>query len=511
MSKIKISRALVSVSDKRNLEQLAKYFYRNKIEVLSSGGTYKYLKKLYPLLKLKKIEEHTSSKEILDGRVKTLHPKIHGAILSKNNKKHLSQLKKLKINPIELVVVNLYPFEDIYKKKGVKHEECIENIDIGGPTLIRGAAKNHQNVSILTSPDQYAPFIKEAESNKNYINLNYRKKLAKLGFQYTAYYDSLVANWMSKETDLLENHKTSIPLKKIQALRYGENPHQKASVYNFGNNSIEKISGKDLSYNNIFDMEIALELSTQFSVTNCTIVKHTNPCGVSLDNNQQQAYKNALKCDPVSAFGGVIAFNKKLETKTAKEIIKLFTEVVIAPSFDKTALDILSTKKNMIIIKYKNSKRNPMSIRSSNNFILIQEKDIKKITKKELSTKTITKASEKQINNLLFAFTVAKFVNSNAIVLANNLSTVGIGVGQTNRVDSAKQAIFKMDNNFNKINPVLASDGFFPFPDIIEICAKSNISAIIQPGGSLNDKLVIEAAEKNKIPLIFTGYRHFKH
>ena len=258
-------------------------------------------------------------------------------------------------------------------------------------------------------------------------------------------------------------------------------------------------------------MEIALELSTQFSVTNCTIVKHANPSGVSLDNNQQQAYKNALKCDPVSAFGGVIAFNKKLETKTAKEIVKLFTEVVIAPSFDKTALDILSTKKNIIIIKYKNSKKNPISLRSSGNFILIQEKDKKKITRKELSSKTITKASEKQINNLLFAFTVAKFVNSNAIVLANNLSTVGIGVGQTNRVDSAKQAVLKMNNNFNKINPVLASDGFFPFPDIIEICAKSNISAIIQPGGSLNDKLVIEAAEKNKIPLIFTGYRHFKH
>ena len=513
MSKIKIKQAIVSVSDKSNLEKLSFFFYKNKIKVLSSGGTFDFLKKINSRLMLTKIENFTKFPEILDGRVKTLHPLIHAGILAnKNSSAHLKQIKKMGLEPIDLVVTNLYPFEKISSDPKSNEADCIENIDIGGPALIRGAAKNFQSVAVLTSPDQYENFIKEVEENNNCISLESRKNLARSAFNKTAYYDSLICNWINKNEKLFEHSHSSIPLKKINKLRYGENPHQKASVFSHGNNIVEKLSGKDLSFNNIYDLEIAIELAEQFKLQSCVILKHGNPCGVALAKDQKKAYHKALKCDPVSAFGGIVAFNKTVTLSTAKEILKLFTEVVVAPNFESKALEFLKTKKNLILVKYVSSGKNTsISIKSTRNFLLAQEKDVKTISKKDISFKTRKKVNQKVLDDLIFGFIVSKFVNSNAIVLANNLSTLGIGVGQTNRLYSAKQAIKSMKNNFKNSKAIMASDGFFPFPDIVKICSKNNIIAIIQPGGALKDNLIVEIADKHGIPMAFTGSRHFKH
>ena len=513
MSKINIRKAIVSVSDKNLLNKIGKYFLKYNIVVLSTGGTYKFLKKNFPDLKIKEIAAFTNFNEILDGRVKTLHPLIHAGILAnKENPSHLKQLKQLGISSIDLVVVNLYPFEKISTKRKSSKTECIENIDIGGPSMIRGAAKNYKSTAVLTSPDQYENFVREAELNNNNISLNTRKELAKLAFCKTAYYDSLIANWFLKKDELLEIGQSSVPLKKEKSLRYGENPHQKASIFSFGKNKITKISGKDLSYNNICDLEIAMELAEQFNKPSCVILKHGNPCGMSLNNNQVFAYKNALLCDPISAFGGVIAFNQSLSKSTAKEVLKLFTEVIVAPAFDDDALEILTRKKNLILIQYLSAKEKTLfSIKSTRNFLLIQEKDQLLVSKNDIHFKTNKKIDHKSLEDMMFGFIVAKYINSNAIVLTKNLSTLGIGIGQTNRLASAKQAIEQMKKNFSKTDAILASDGFFPFPDIVRLCSKNNISGIIQPGGSLNDKLVIKEAEKNNIQMVFTGIRHFKH
>ena len=513
MSKINIRNAILSVSDKSLLDKIGDYFLKYNITVLSTGGTYTFLKKKFPNLKLQEIANFTNFKEILDGRVKTLHPLIHAGILAnKKRSSHLKQLKQLGINSIDLVIVNLYPFEKVSNNKKISESECIENIDIGGPSMIRGAAKNYANTAVLSSPEQYENFIQEAESNNNYISLNTRKKLAKLAFCKTAYYDSLIANWFLKKDELLSITHSSVPLKREKILRYGENPHQKASVFSFGSNKITKISGKDLSYNNICDLEIAMELAEQFNKPSCVILKHGNPCGMSLNNNQALAYKNALLCDPISAFGGVIAFNQSLSKSTASEVLKLFTEVIVAPGFDDDALELLTNKRNLILIKYLSTKtKTLLSLKTTRNFLLVQEKDGLILSKKNVHMKTKKKVNDKHLEDMIFGFIVAKYINSNAIVLTKNLATVGIGIGQTNRLASAKQAIEQMKKNFPKIQALLASDGFFPFPDIVKLCAQNNISGIIQPGGSINDKLVIEEAEKNNIPMAFTGTRHFKH
>ena len=513
MSKINILKALVSVSDKSFLDKIANYFLKYNITVLSTGGTYSFLKKEFPKLKLIEIASYTSFKEILDGRVKTLHPLVHAGILAKkNNPSHLKQLNELGITSIDLVVTNLYPFEKFSSNPESSESECLENIDIGGPSMIRGAAKNYESTAILTSPEQYEHFIKEAELNNNHISLRTRKELAKLAFCKTAYYDSIIANWFLQKNELLDLTNSSIPLKREKILRYGENPHQKASVFSFGGNKLKKISGKDLSYNNICDLEIAIELAEQFNLPSCVILKHGNPCGVSLNNNQTLAYKNALLCDPISAFGGVVAFNRSLSKSSAKEILKLFTEVIVAPDFDDDALKLLISKKNLILIKYSSSNRKTLfSLKSTRNFLLVQEKDQLQVSKNSIIIKTQKKVSDKHLEDMIFGFTVAKYINSNAIVLCKNLSTLGIGIGQTNRLASAKQAIEQMKKNFSKTRAILSSDGFFPFPDIVKLCSKNNISGIIQPGGSINDELVIEEAEKNNIPMAFTGTKHFKH
>ena len=514
MSKINIRKALVSVSDKSLLEKIGEYFLKYSIIVMSTGGTYNFLKKKFPSLKLQEIADFTNFKEILDGRVKTLHPLVHAGILAKkNDPSHLKQLKELGIPSVDLVVINLYPFEKVSNIKKNNQSECIENIDIGGPSMIRGAAKNFESTAVLTAPEQYEKFIQEAEANNNHISLNTRKELAKLAFCKTAYYDSVIANWFFQKNELLEIAHSSIPLKKEKILRYGENPHQKASVFSFGRNKVTKISGKDLSYNNIYDLEIAIELAEQFNIPSCVILKHGNPCGVSLNNKQTLAYKRAFLCDPISAFGGIVAFNQSLSKSTAKEILKLFTEVVVAPDFDDDALKLLiSKKKNLILIKYSSTKKKTLfSLKSTRNFLLVQERDQLLVSKKDILIKTKRKISDKLLEDMIFGFIVAKYINSNAIVLTKDLSTLGLGIGQTNRLASTKIALEQMKKNFPKTKALLASDGFFPFPDIVKLCSKNNISGIIQPGGSINDKLVIEEAEKSNIPMAFTGTRHFKH
>ncbi len=512
MSNLPIRRAIVSVYDKTNLEILVDYFVKNKVHVYSTGGTFKFLKKLDKNLIVSDISELTKFQEILDGRVKTLHPLLHAGILSKkNNASHTKQLKSLDAKEFDLVVVNLYPFEKFSSNISASENECIENIDIGGPTMIRAAAKNFNNVTVLCHPQLYNDFISETEQNKNNVTLKFRKRFAGLAFETTAYYESLISNWFNRNNDDLCIQTSSLPLKKISTLRYGENPHQKGSLYAFGNNKVIKVSGKDLSYNNIGDLEVAMELAEQFSSPSCVILKHGNPCGVALDKNQEKAYSKALKCDQVSAFGGVIAFNKPLTTKTAKLITKIFTEVIVAPSFSIEATKILSMKKKLVLVKYNSNKKTKKTVKSTRNFLLIQDKDNKTINKKDLVIKTKNQPKDGQIEDMIFGFIVCKFLNSNAVVLTNNLSTVGIGVGQTNRLDSAKQAMKRKEENYNKTEAVLASDGFFPFSDIIKLCSKNKISAIIQPGGSIQDNDIIKVANENKIPMVFTGFRHFKH
>ena len=513
MTKIEIKRAIVSVHDKSCLSLLADYFIKYKIEVLSTGGTARFLKNYSAKLKIIEISEFTNFSEILDGRVKSLHPKIHSGILAKKkDKNHIKELKKIKIPYIDLVVVNLYPFEKVVNDQKSGKQKCIENIDIGGPTLIRGAAKNYDNVTVLTDPNQYNSFLEIVYKNHNQIPKSFRELCAIVAFEKTSYYDGVISNWFNKDNPNFCNEKISLIFNKISQLRYGENPHQKAALFNLKENPLIKISGKDLSFNNIYDLEVAMELAQQFQESSCVILKHGNPCGVALDRKQHIAFDKALNCDKISAFGGIVAFNKKLTSQTAKKIKNLFIEVVIAPDFSLESKNILSTKKNLILIQYNaTNSQTSLHLKTTRNFLLLQNKDNKVINKKDLIIKTKIAPSDKDKKDMIFSFIISKYLNSNAIVLAQNQATVGIGVGQMNRLEAAKQAIKQMKSNFKKYNPVLASDGFFPFSDIVKLCSKNNIKGIIQPGGSKNDKEVIDVANKNKISLVLTGIRHFKH
>ena len=513
MSKIEIKRALVSVHDKKNLKLLANYFIKYNIEVLSTGGTANFFKNFSKKIKVIEISDFTKFKEILDGRVKSLHPKIHSGILAKrNNLNHKKELKRIDALFIDLIVVNLYPFEKVSKKYSAFIDKCIENIDIGGPTLIRGAAKNFKYVTVLTDPNQYKRFLSEITFNKNRVSESFRYYLAGLAFEKTSFYETKISNWFNKDAKGFCSEKKSMSFEKISDLRYGENPHQKAACFKLGNNNFSKISGKDLSYNNICDSEVAIELAEQFKKPCCVILKHGNPCGVALDKNLDNAYSKALNCDTVSAYGGVVAFNRTVNTKTAKKISKVFTEVVIAPKFSNQSKEILSLKKNLILIEIKSMKiQTKFHIKSTNNHILIQEKDNKIIKIKDLLIKSKSKPQKKMVEDMIFAFIVSKYLNSNSIVVASNFTTLGIGVGQTNRLDSAKIALKKMKESSKTHNAVLASDGFFPFDDIVKLCSKNKIKGIIQPGGSKRDNEVIDAANKFDISMVFTGIRHFKH
>ena len=510
----KIKNALISVSNKNNLNKLLSTLSKYKIKLISSGGTYKKIKKLK--FQCTEVSKYTGSPEILGGRVKTLHPKIHGGILSKrNNKLHKKDLVKNNFSEIDLVIVNFYPFEKTLTSKN-KHTKIIENIDIGGPTMVRGAAKNYNDVTVITNPNQYDDLIKELNINKGSTSLNFREKLSEEAFSETAYYDSVIANYFNKFTKNKFPKKKTIYGNLIEKLRYGENPHQESAIYSSRESlNIKQIHGKKLSYNNYNDIFSALIISKSLSKnTGTVIIKHANPCGVSIQNDQLNSYKSALACDPVSAFGGIVSCNYKIKKKLAIELSKKFLEVIIANGFEKDALKILKKKKNIRLIDANNLNTSNLNNSILNfNSILIQSPDINKFNMKNFKIVSKRKPTSDQLQNLIFAFSICRYVKSNAIVIANNKSTLGIGSGQPSRLDSCKIAIDKM-NKFQPDsfeNSVAASDAFFPFVDGIETLVQAGVSAIIQPYGSIKDKEIIKFANRTNTVLVFSKTRHFRH
>ena len=509
----KIKSALISLSDKSKLKPLLKELKKNKIKIISSGGTFKAIKKL----KFKSVEvsDFTEFDEILDGRVKTLHPKIHGGILNKRkNKIHLQELKKNNFENIDLVIVNFYPFEKAIEQS-FNHNKIIENIDIGGPAMVRAAAKNYNDVTVITSPDQYFELINQLKRNKGCTTFEFREKMSRIAFGETAYYDSLIANYFNKIGNISFPQKKLWHTNLVENLRYGENPHQISALYSKNiNNRINQIHGKTLSYNNYNDIFTALTITRSLPInTGTVIVKHANPCGVSALNNNLESYKSALKCDPISAFGGIISCNYKITQKIAFEMSKIFLEVIIAKGFDKSALKILRLKKNLRLIDSSNLKfKELFKFNSIDSFTLIQSEDNESFSRKNFEIVSKKRPNKSQFENLIFAFNICRHVKSNAIVIASNKSTLGIGSGQPSRLDSCQIAINKMNKFINPKNEVVAaSDAFFPFIDGIEKLVQSGISAVIQPSGSIRDKEIIKFANDTDTILVFSKARHFRH
>ena len=509
----KIETALISVSDKSNLKPLLQTLKKNGVKIISSGGTFKEIKRLK--FKCLEVSKFTGSREILDGRVKTLHPKIHAGILNKRkNKTHQKELKFNDYENIDLVIVNFYPFEKVLEQTK-KHKKIIENIDVGGPTMVRSAAKNYNDVTVIVSNKQYPELIYELKKNKGATTIKFREKMSKLAFLETSYYDSIITNYFNKITYANFPEKKIIHANLIEKLRYGENPHQISAIYSKNKESkIKKIHGKQLSYNNYNDILTALTISKSLPKnTGTVIVKHANPCGVSILKNSLDSYRSALACDPISAFGGIVSCNFKINQKLALELNKIFLEVIIANGFDKKALSILKTKKNLRVIDASNfSIKEDLRLNSINDLILIQSEDKKIFAKKDFKIVSKVKPSKAQFDDLIFAFNVCRYVKSNAIVLVNNKTTIGIGSGQPSRLDSCEIAINKM-RKFNnlKSSMVAASDAFFPFIDGIEKLVQSGVTAVIQPSGSIRDKEIIKFANDTKTVLIFSKTRHFKH
>ena len=511
----KIKRAIISLSDKSKIKLLLNTLKKFKVDVLSSGGTSKEIKKLG--YKCNDISKYTNTEEILNGRVKTLHPKLYAGILNKReNKNHKKELKKNNYYEIDLVIVNFYPFEETLKSTK-NHNKLIENIDIGGPTLVRAAAKNYKYTTVLTSPNQYEEFVLNLEKNRGTTSLAFRKKLSQEAFNLTAYYDSVISEYLNIENKNYFPKKKTIHGNLIEVLRYGENPHQQSAIYSKKDNlDITILSGKKLSFNNYNDIYAALNITQTLPKNIGTvIVKHANPCGVSVNHNKVKSYKEALACDPISAFGGIVSCNFKVNKKTAIELNKIFLEVIIGVGFDKDALKVLKKKKNLRLIDAsKLGRQNFTNLTSNFETLLIQTADEKFFNKDNFRIVSKVKPSRKVFNDLLFAFNVCRNVKSNAIVLTCNSSTIGIGSGQSSRLDSCKIAIDKM-KKFHKINKnetiIGASDAFFPFVDGIEILAQNGVSAVIQPSGSIRDKEIIKFADKLGIILVFSKTRHFKH
>ena len=514
---LKVKNALISVSSKENLISLLKILKKFNINIISSGGTYSSIIKLG--YKCTELSKYTGFKEMLDGRVKTLHPKIHAGILhDRQNKRHKSEMSKQNFPAIDLIVVNFYPFQKIVTNTK-DPKKIIENIDIGGPTMVRAAAKNFRNVTIITNTNDYGSLIKELNTFKGKTSLKFRELMSSKAFGLTAYYDAMIANWFNKKLKIEFPERKTIFGRKLQKLRYGENPHQDSSIYvsDYKDKQlgVNQIHGKELSYNNYNDMFASLEiLNTLKKNSGTVIIKHANPCGVSENKVPLISFKNAYASDPVSAFGGVIACNYKINKKIAYEISKNFLEVLLARSFDKEALLILKRKKNLRLIDISNFKiKNLTSVRSFDGSFLVQSKDDIILDKKKLKCVTKLKPSKKELAEIQFAFNVCKHVKSNAIVLCNNFSTIGIGAGQPSRLDSCKIAVQKAKQfQYSKIkDAIAASDAFFPFADGINTLIKAGVKIIVQPGGSIRDQEVINAADKARIKMFFTGIRHFKH
>ena len=511
----KIRKALISVYNKKDLKPLVNALSNYKIDIISSGGTYKKIRRLG--FKCIELSKFTNTPEILNGRVKTLHPKIYGGILNKRqNKKHSQEIKKNNYENIDLIVTNFYPFEDTFLKK-VDHNKIIENIDIGGPTMVRAGAKNYNDVVVICNPSQYQRFINELENNKGSTSLSYREKLAEEAFMETAYYESKIFKYFNEKSNNIFPQKNIFSGKLIGQTRYGENPHQKAAIYskNYYQDIIQ-LSGKDLSYNNYNDLYSALS-TTKLLPDNkgVAIIKHANPCGVSINQNKVKSFKEALESDPVSAFGGIVSCNFKMNINLAKEINKIYFEIIMAKGFDKKSKNLLKKKKNLRIIdtsKFKSESK--FNFTSKHNSILIQNVDNKNFSKKDFKVVSKRKPNTETLNKLIFAFNVCRNVKSNAIVITNNYKTIGIGSGQPSRLDSCEIAINKMkkfQSSEKKMELFAASDAFFPFVDGIEKLVQSGVSAVIQPSGSKNDKEIIKFANLTNTILVFSKTRHFNH
>ena len=509
----KIKTALISVSNKSHLRPLLNSLKKNNIKIISSGGTYKEIKKLK--FKCLEVSDFTNSPEILEGRVKTLHPKIHAGILNKrNNKIHIKDLKNNNFENIDLVIVNFYPFENTLNNSK-NHEKIIENIDVGGPTMVRSAAKNYQDVTVVTSSDQYNELIDELNRNKGSTSLQFREKLARIAFTETAYYDSVITDYFNKKNNIIFPKRKIFHTNLIETPRYGENPHQKSAIYSKNKSlKINQIHGKQLSYNNYNDIFSALTISKSLPKnTGTVIVKHANPCGVSINKDNIKSYKLALACDPVSAFGGIVSCNFKVNKNLAIELNKLFLEVIISNGFDKEALELLKKKKNLRLVDATNySYKEIIRLISSNEEFLVQTEDFNKFSKNDFKIVSKKKPNSKQMRNLIFAFNICRYTKSNAIVLARNETTVGIGSGQPSRLDSCQIAIDKMKKFMDSGEEVVAaSDAFFPFVDGIEKLVQSGITAVIQPSGSIRDKEIIKFANETGTILVFSKTRHFRH
>ena len=523
---IKIKRALISVTDKRDLEKIAKVLLKNKIEILSTGGTAKYLKQ--NSIPVKEVSDQTNFPEILDGRVKTLNPIIHGGILfRRDDPSHLEQIQKHDIYEIDLLIINLYRFRETLQKTS-KNRDIIENIDIGGPAMIRAGAKNHEFVTVVTDPNDYPEFISQIDNNGK-IKYSYRKYLAAKAFRLTNEYDNAISDWLEDKEIISSTfpENLSINLNKSFEMRYGENPHQKAALYKTsderkGITNSKKLQGKELSYNNINDADAAFELICEFKKPAVAIIKHANPCGVAENDDLCSAWEKALQTDPVSAFGGIVSINRELTKDLAIKMKSLFLEVIIAPSIDKEALKIFADKPNVRILttgSLASPEDKGLLFKSISGGMLVQSRDYKVLNSDNIKIVTKRKPTKKEIDDLMFAWKVAKHTKSNAIVYAKNLQTVGIGAGQMSRIDStsianekAKKAskLAKLKTSM-AYKSVVASDAFFPFADGLIAAANAGVTAVIQPGGSIRDKEVIAAADERNIAMIFTSVRHFRH
>ncbi len=522
----KITRALVSVSDKTGLVDLARRLIAQDVEILSTGGSAEKLRQAG--IKVIEVGDYTGFPEMMDGRVKTLHPKIHGGLLQRrDNKDHKTAAEKHNIPPIDLVVVNLYPFRATVAK-GADFETCIENIDIGGPAMLRAASKNHDFVTVVTDPAQYDELLAEMKANNSGTTLAFRKKLAAAAYAHTASYDTAISGWFAQQLKVEYPETMTVAATLRQTLRYGENPHQTAAFYVTENSrpgvaSAIQIQGKELSYNNINDTDAAFDLVSEFTDQPAiAIIKHANPCGVAVGPDLLTAYKRAFACDTVSAFGGIIACNRPLDGPTAEAISSVFSEVIIAPDIDDAARAVLATKKNLRVLLTRtmpDPHAADMFVKTVTGGYLLQSRDNIVLNKEHLKVVTKRKPSEQEMSDMLFAFTVAKHVKSNTIVYARDGATVGIGAGQMSRVDSARIAARKAEDGAKASGLkepltkgcVAASDAFFPFSDGLLVTIEAGATSVIQPGGSMRDDEVIKAADEAGIAMAFTGIRHFYH
>ncbi len=513
-----MKKAIISVSDKEGIIEFAECLLSLGYTIYSTGGTLTLLEK--NKLAVKSIKSLTKFPEILNGRVKTLHPQVHGGILAdRNNKEHKQMCDEYSIELIDLVIVNLYPFEKTIEKKDVTLEEAIENIDIGGPTMIRASAKNFKHVGVVTSIKDYQSIQKELVDNKGKLTKQTKQSLAVKAFKLIAEYDISIADYFNqigeKNTTILPQYLT-MALEKLTDLRYGENPHQQAAIYKKRKEpkkNLNQLHGKELSYNNYLDIDAAIAIVSEFQLPGAVIIKHTNPCGAAVGDSLDIAYKRAYEADTVSAFGSIVGLNRVVDIKTAKELSQTFIEVIVAPRFDSEAKAMLSKKVNLRLIETgeleKKTDDNNIILRDINGAFLIQTSDDKKVSAKLFNCVTKEAPTKKQMNDLEFAFSLVKYIKSNAILIVKDGQTIGIGAGQMSRVDSVNIALEKAGKNAK--GAVMASDAFFPFKDSVDLCVKYGINAIIQPGGSKRDQESIDACDKNKVSMVFTGSRHFKH